>query len=128
MILVDTSIIVAVQDTGHPHHAACFAALDIWAGSEPLGVSVITLAELAAGGRTREAMAEDFALWTILSVDAEAALRAGQAFRQSYQSRQTAPLPDFLIRAQAAVLGLKHLTNDRRRTAQFPDVEFVFPS
>ena len=127
MILIDTSIIVAVQDKSHPHHAGCFAALELWAGSERLAVSVITLAELAAGGRTREAMAEDFALWTILPVDAEAALRAGQAFGQSYLTRQRAPLPDFLIRAQAAVLGLKHLTNDRRRTAQFPDVEFIFP-
>ena len=29
--------------------------------------------------------------------------------------------------AQAAVLGCKHLTNDRRRLAAFPEVEFVFP-
>jgi len=36
-------------------------------------------------------------------------------------------LPDFLIRAQAAALDCKHLTNDRRRLAAFPDVEFIFP-
>jgi hypothetical protein len=30
------------------------------------------------------------------------------------------------IRAQAAVLNLPHLTNDRRRTKTFPDVDFEF--
>jgi hypothetical protein len=31
------------------------------------------------------------------------------------------------IRAQAAVLSLPHLTNDRRRLAAWPEVDFVFP-
>jgi hypothetical protein len=30
------------------------------------------------------------------------------------------------IRAQAAMLNLQHLTNDRRRTKTFPDVDFEF--
>jgi hypothetical protein len=30
------------------------------------------------------------------------------------------------IRAQAAVSNLPHLTNDRRRTKTFPDVDFEF--
>ncbi len=33
-------------------------------------------------------------------------------------------LPDLLIRAQVAELNLRHLTNDRRRTHSFPDVDF----
>jgi hypothetical protein len=36
-------------------------------------------------------------------------------------------LPDFLIRGQAAVLDMPHLTNDRRRIHVFPDVDFLFP-
>ena len=36
-------------------------------------------------------------------------------------------LPDFLIRGQAATLGVAHLTNDRRRLRAFPDVDFLFP-
>lgn len=127
MILVDTSVVVAVQDQTHSQHAVCLTALMDWADRGPLAVSAVTLAELAAGGRTREAMAADFELWTILPLDAEASLRAGLAFARSYESRHTAPLPDFFIRAQAAVLGLQHLTNDRRRLRQFPDVDFVFP-
>jgi len=36
-------------------------------------------------------------------------------------------LPDFFIRAQAAVMNLQHFTNDHRRLAVWPDVDFVFP-
>jgi hypothetical protein len=36
-------------------------------------------------------------------------------------------LPDFFIRAHAAVLNLRHLTNDRRRLTAWPDVDFLFP-
>lgn len=36
-------------------------------------------------------------------------------------------MPDFLIRAQAAVAGIRHLTNDRRRLAAWTDVDFLFP-
>jgi predicted nucleic acid-binding protein len=35
-------------------------------------------------------------------------------------------LPDFFIRAQAAILNLPHLTNDRRRIKSFSDVDFEF--
>lgn len=35
-------------------------------------------------------------------------------------------LPDFFIRAQAAVRNLRHLTNDRRRIKSFSDVDFEF--
>jgi hypothetical protein len=33
-----------------------------------------------------------------------------------------------MIRAQAAALNYKHLTNDRRRLATFPEVEYIFPN
>ena len=35
-------------------------------------------------------------------------------------------LPDYFIRAQAAVRGWQHLTNDDRRLAPWPDVDFIF--
>jgi hypothetical protein len=40
--------------------------------------------------------------------------------------KQSTPLPDFFIRAQAAERSWRHLTNDRRRLAWWPDVEFMF--
>lgn len=127
MTLVDTSVIVAWLDATHPLHRACLAALELWAGHGGLAISSVTLAELAAGGRTREAVDEDLRDFEILDLDADAAWRAGIAYRQYRRKDIDDPvLPDFLIRAQAGVAGLRHLTADRRRTKSFPEVEFEF--
>ena len=48
MILVDTSVIVAWLDSTHKHHKSCLAAIVLWAGRDPLAVSSVTYAELAA--------------------------------------------------------------------------------
>jgi predicted nucleic acid-binding protein len=90
-------------------------------------VSSVTCGELAAGGRTRDAVEEDLRDFEKIPLDIEAAWRAGMAFRQ-YRRRETDDpvLPDFFIRAQAAVLNLRHLTNDRRRIRVFADVDFEF--
>ena len=127
MILVDTSVIVPWLDRSHPHHRACLAALETWARRGPLAVSCVTCGELAAGGRSRDAVDEDLRDFEKLPLDTEAAWRAGMAFRQ-YRRRDTDDpvLPDFFIRAQAAVLKLRHLTSDRRRTRMFADVDFEF--
>ena len=129
MILVDTSVIVAWLDETHEDHATCRESLEGWAGKEQLAVSSVTYGELAAGGRTQQAVDEDLKMFTMVDLDAAAAWRAGVAFGRSYAtSKDRKPvLPDFLIRGQAAALGCKHLTNDRRRLAAFPEVEFVFP-
>ena len=106
MILVDTSIIVAWLDPSHQHHDKCSAALD--QAAEDLAVSNITYGELAAGGRTRESVDEDLTDFTRLLLD-----------------RGKPVLPDFFIRAQAAVYGLPLLTNDGRRRTAFPEVDFL---
>lgn len=127
MILVDTSVIVAWLDKSHPHHRACVKAMVHGAEREPLAVSSVTYGELAAGGRTREAVEEDLRDFEKIPLDSDAAWRAGIAFRQYRRKDSDAPvLPDFFIRAQAAVRNLQHLTNDRRRVKCFPDVEFRF--
>jgi len=62
-----------------------------------------------------------------IPLDTDATWRAGMAFRQYRRKDSDDPvLPNFFIRAQAAVLNLPHLTNDRRRTKTFPDVVFEF--
>lgn len=129
MILVDTSIIVAWLDETHDDHKACSQSLEHWAGKEELAVSSITYGELAAGGRTRQAVDEDLKLFSRIQLDFEAAWRAGAAFGRTYSTSQDRKpvLPDFLIRAQAAALSCRHLTNDRRRLSVFPDVDFIFP-
>jgi predicted nucleic acid-binding protein len=128
MILVDTSVIVAWLDPTHKHNKECWTAIRHWAGVDQLAISSVTYAELAAGGRTREAVDEDMKGFVRLEVDFDSAWRAGRAFRQYRPSRGDDPvLPDFFIRAQAAVLNLPHLTNDKRRLAAWPDVDFLFP-
>ena len=127
MILVDTSVIVAWLDKTHPQHRACVKSIEHWAQRERLAVSSVTYGELAAGGRTREAVEEDLRDFEKIPLDTDATWRAGMAFRQYRRKDSDDPvLPDFFIRAQAAVLNLPHLTNDRRRTKPFPDVDFEF--
>ncbi len=129
MILVDTSVIVAWLDPTHPGHRKCLRALDNCSVADELAVSSVTFAELAAGGRSREALDEDLEPFIRLDLDFDAAFRAGQAFRRCHPGKNESNpvLPDFFIRGQAAVLGLPHLTNDHRRINVFPDVDFLFP-
>jgi len=126
MILVDTSVIVAWLDKSHPQHEICKKAI-YEAAQDTLAVSSVTYAELAAGGRTREGVDEDLKGFECLELNFADAWRAGQAFRQ-YRGKPTDDpvLPDFFIRAQAATRNLPYLTNDRRRTYSFPDVDFKF--
>lgn len=128
MILVDTSVIVAWFDPAHTHHRECWAAIRHWAGRDGLAVSSVSYAELAAGARTREAVEEALKEFTRLELDFDSAWRAGQAYRRYRPTKTDTPvLPDFFIRAQAAILNLPHLTNDRRRMTAWPDVDFLFP-
>ena len=130
MILVDTSVIVAWLDGTHEDHRACARALEHWAGQDQLAVSAVTYAELAAGGRTRQAVDEDLRDFQRIELGFEASWLAGLAFGRAYPAAKDRKpvLPDFLIRAQAAALNCRHLTNDRRRVAAFPEVEFLFPA
>ncbi len=129
MILVDTSIIVAWLDPGHPDHLACSQALDRCSAVDELAISSVTFAELAAGGRNRAALDEDLRGFRRVDLSFDAAFRAGQAFGRWRPARHESKpvLPDFLIRGHAAALGVPHLTNDRRRLGAFPDVDFLFP-
>jgi predicted nucleic acid-binding protein len=129
MILVDTSVIVAWIDPNHSEHQKCWRAVREAAGRDQLAVSAVTYAELAAGARTREAVDEALRGFHFMPLDSDAAWRAGVAFRQYQRRDEDKPvLPDFFIRAQAATKNLPHLTNDRRRRIQWPDVDFIFPS
>ncbi len=128
MILVDTSIIVAWLDPVHPGHRQCWRAIRHWAGKDTLAISSVTYAELAAGARTKEGVDEELRGFKRLELDFDSAWRAGQAYRKFRPAKNDrAVLPDFFIRAQAAVLNLPHLTNDRRRMEYWPEVDFLLP-
>jgi predicted nucleic acid-binding protein len=127
VILVDTSVIVPWLDESHSAHEVCTRAIEKWIQRDRLVVSAVTFAELAAGARTREQVEAALEIFERIEVDFDCAWRAGQAFRQYRRHPSDDPvLPDFFIRAQAAVLNLRHLTHDRRRIKSFPDVDFEF--
>lgn len=125
MILLDTSTLVAWLDRGHADHKASTAAIAKALANDEVAVSVVTLAELAAGGRTKEAIELDLQGMMVVEVTSDDAWHAGQIFARTPR-KQLTPLPDFFIRAQAAERGWKHLTNDHRRLGWWPDVEFLF--
>lgn len=125
MILLDTSTVVAWLDEGHADHRTSAAAVIEALALDQVAVSVVTLAELAAGGRTREALDQDLRGMVVVEVTAADAWHAGQVFARTPR-KQLVPLPDFFIRAQAAERGWQHLTNDRRRLAWWPGVDFIF--
>ncbi len=125
MILIDTSTIVAWLDKNHEDHNTSSAAIVEALTQDDVAVSVVTLAELAAGGRTREAIEEDLRGMLFVEVTSDDSYTAGRVFAQTPR-KQLVPLPDFFIRAQALERGWKHLTNDRRRIAWWPQIEFLF--
>jgi predicted nucleic acid-binding protein len=125
MILVDTSTIGAWLDSTHRDHQAASEALSQAMVQDEIAVSVVTIAELAAGGRTAEAIGEDLAGMRIIEVTGADAEWAGRVFARTPR-KQRLPLPDFFIRAQVVERGWKHLTNDRRSLAWWPEVEFLF--
>jgi predicted nucleic acid-binding protein len=129
VILVDTSVIVAWLDRDHEHHEACTRALERAGQADEMGISTVTYAELASGARTREHVDEQLAIFRRVPLDAESAWRAGVAFRQYRPAkREHEPvLPDFFIRAQAAVHCWPHLTNDRRRTKVWAGLDWIWP-
>jgi predicted nucleic acid-binding protein len=125
MILIDTSTVVAWLDQSHPDHKTSAQAIVNALMDDDVAVSVVTLAELAVGGRTWEAVEADLKGMIVIEVTADDAWRAGQVFAR-LPRKQSTPLPDFFIRAQAAERSWRHLTNDRRRLGWWPDVEFMF--
>lgn len=113
------------MDESHPDHKTASQALVAVLIEDDVAVSVVTLAELAVGGRTREAIDADLKGMLVIEVTDADAWRAGQVFARLPRKHAT-PLPDFFIRAQAAERGWRHLTNDRRRLGWWPGLEFVF--
>src|SRR5258707_14077429 len=99
MILVDTSILVAWLDPSHPEHRMCTQALNRCSGLDELAVSSVSFAELAAGGRGRDALDQDLQGFSRIDLDFDRVFRPGQAFSRCHT---TAPdgkpvLPHFVI-------------------------------
>ena len=133
MILVDTNVLidVAVDDPvwGDWSGVQLANARD----SDRLALNAIVYAELSVHFDTVEALEAVLTPFRFerLHLPWEAAFLAAKAFKRYRHSGggKTAPLPDFLIGAHAAVSGLPLLTRDpRRHRRYFPKVRLISPA
>jgi predicted nucleic acid-binding protein len=131
-VLVDSSVVLDLFTADPVFGGRALAALAEWGGRGDLLIDDIVYAELSVGFARIEEL--DAALagagFVIAPLPREALFLAGKAFL-AYRRRggaKTAPLPDFLIGAHAAVAGLPLLTRDPSRVrAAFPTVRIVEP-
>ncbi len=132
MKFADTNVLIDVRDLASPWRAWSSEQVARAVAAEGLCTNLIVCAELAV---RFEAFA-DLSLWLerrgmdIVPIDLATAYRAGRAFAQ-YRIRggpRTSIIPDFLIGAHAAVLGIPLITRDPRRFASyFPDLAIISP-
>jgi predicted nucleic acid-binding protein len=128
MILIDTAVIVAWLDPMNADHARCVEAVAGCAASDRLALSTITLAELAATGRSRAAIEEDLSGFEQIAVEAEAALYAGaQLFRDAKGKQRRLSLAELMILGQAATLKLPILRAEPLASAAAKEVDILIP-
>jgi predicted nucleic acid-binding protein len=129
MILVDTSVLAAWLDPGHPNHSACTEALVGCAAADELAISVLTLAELAVGGRSREALDDDLRGFMRIAPDNHAAIQAGQTFGRyrPKKGRRGPSLAGLLIVSQAAALKVPLLTIEPWSLRAGREVDILVP-
>jgi predicted nucleic acid-binding protein len=129
MILVDTSVIVAWLDPKHPAHGPCTRALDGCAAIDELGISAVTLAELASSGRSPDAIAQDLDGFIRVPLNEESALCAGCASVRlhSGSGKLNCSFADSLILGQAAALKVPLLTLKLRNLRAVKDVDILLP-
>jgi hypothetical protein len=132
MILVDSDVIIDVLSEDATWRSWSEAALADAADHDEVAVNPIIYAEISSGFATMAAL--DAALgvgeFRRLPLPYAAGFVAGRAFAE-YRRRggiRTSPLPDFYIGAHAAVAGLRLLTRDAKRYADyFPGVKLIVP-
>lgn len=133
MVLIDSNVIIDIfgDDSEWRRWSVDRATEAMHAGG--LAINPIIYSEVAAGFRRIEALESDL---RILGTHMAEVPRAGlflaaQQFRlfRSRSARESGMLlPDFLIGAHAAVLGIPLLTRDMRRyRTYFPTVELITP-
>lgn len=91
MILVDTSVIVAWLDKSHLHHRASLKAIAYYAEHETLAVSSVTYVELAAGGRTRQAVDKDLRDFEKIPLEIQRRLARGHGISPVLEERFLQP-------------------------------------
>ena len=131
-VLVDSCVVLDLFTADPVFYESSFACLALWAARGDLLIDDIVYAEVSVGFNRIEEL--DRALggagFRHSPIPREALFLAGKAFL-AYRRRggvKTAPLPDFIIGAHAAVAGLPLITRDPKRVrAAYPGVTVIDP-
>lgn len=129
---VDTSALLAMVNTGEPHHQWSIAKFNERRAEGPMVISDLVYCEFSSTLPTREATdvaISSFGLQRLRSSD-DVHFHAGKAFLK-YKKRggtKTNVLPDFLIGALADLSGAPLMTaNPRDVVGYFPNLEVIKP-
>ncbi|MBI5552897.1 MAG: PIN domain-containing protein [Desulfobacterales bacterium] len=131
-VLVDSNVILDVFLDDPKWADWSESRLEACSDSAPLFINAIIYSEISIGFTSIEALetAVGKAGFQILEIPKEALFLAGKAYLQYKRSKgaKAAPLPDFFLVAQAAVLQLDLLTRDvSRYRTYFPTVRLISP-
>jgi len=138
VILLDTNVVVDALSAETSTHNWAVNQIATAVADDGAALSVVTMAELAAGGREVDRMETALRSWGVQIVDLPAAAGGvcGKAYRRYMQKRKQSggrispktPLPDFFIGAHAQILGWTLATRDLERYATyFPSVPLLTP-
>ena len=137
MIFIDSNVLIDVFDQEQTWRVWSDQAIEAASLDNSLLISLISVAEVAPRLGSLGKFVENIDMLgaNVHDISQEAAFVAGQVFDHYRQRRRdggdtpSCVLPDFLIGAQAQILGATILTRDARfyRT-YFPDVPLITPS
>lgn len=132
MVLVDTNVLLDVVQDDPAWAAWSQAQLDGWAARDDLCINPVIYAELSIAYERIEDLEDTLreAKLRMLEIPREALFLAGKAFLAYRRKRgiRSGVLPDFVIGAHAAIMGLPLLTRDTSRyRTYFPSIALISP-
>ena len=134
MILVDTNVIIDIFDRDPIWFEWSAGRLSEAAGEGEVAINAVVVAELSRSFKTLAALQQILLPFELQSraLDDASAFLAGKRFQEYRRTRQGVEtarvLPDFLIGAQAIMLGATLLTRDARLYRRyFPDLTLLTP-
>lgn len=130
---LDTNIVIALLDDGHPHHPWSVEELIKRKIEGPAIVSDIVYCEVSVGMKDKAEVDEAISRLGLERVRCrdEALVRAGAAFKE-YKTKNNGPklgvLPDFIIGSVAETEGAPLMTvNEKDFAGYFPGVDLICP-
>jgi predicted nucleic acid-binding protein len=138
MILLDTNVLIDLDEKDSPHHSWAVKIVNDALANDGAAVNAIILAELCARDEDAAQVPGDLRALglEILDLPAAASAICGKAYRRYSIARRNSgpspapkiPLPDFFIGAHAEVMGWQIATRDAQRyQAYFPKVGLLTP-